>query len=205
MNTVSNYDLKIKKRIQLVHIAAIELGLLDPKKHETDPDDDYHTILKRWNRPGTRQQVTSSLQMNYEQLGELLDFFKALGFRLRRKEGSNRLNGSSRSNGSNKSNDSNGSNQNASWKKFESSLAGLKQEICNLAWVRWGGIKPGPGVPPDEVWEAPLNNFCQRFGVKRWQWMDVNHGKAVKGALLRLQNTDDRAQAEPEDEEPIPF
>ncbi len=194
MNTVANYDLKIKKRIQLVHIAANELGLIDPKKHETDPDDKYHLILRRWNRPGTRQPVTSSTQMNYAQLGELLDFFKTLGFKLR--------------SGSHTKPRSHEEKPKPAWKKYESSLAGLKDEICNLAWVRWGGIKPGPGVSPDSVWESPLNNFCQRFGVKRWQWLDVAHGKEVKNAILRLNCEGQKAfatEGTENGEEPIPF
>ncbi len=174
---ISNYDLKIKKRIQLVHIAANELGLLDPKKHETDPDDEYHVILARWNRPGTRQPVTSSLQMNYQQLGELLDFLKALGFKIRRKATETRPGDVE-------------ATKEQSWKKYESSLAGLKQEVCSLAAERFG-----------ESWELPLNNLCRRFGVKRWQWLDVNHGKAVKAALLRLQNTAGSPQAEAKGDE----
>ncbi len=163
MNTAINHDLKIKKRIMLIHIAASELGFLDPKRHETDPEDDYHTILRRWNRRGTRQPVTSSLQMSYQQLGELLDFFKGLGFKLKSKPSSV----TSASSAVNKS----------SRKKYESSTKGLKDEICDLARERFG-----------ESWELPLNNFCIRFGVKRWQWLDVSHGRAVKQALFRLQN-----------------
>jgi len=45
-------------------------------------------------------------------------------------------------------------------------------------------------------WEQPLNNFCRRFGVARWQWLAVSHGIEVKAAILRLQNTDDRQQTE---------
>jgi hypothetical protein len=65
----------------------------------------------------------------------------------------------------------------ASWKRYDSSIAGLKQEITDLAKARWS-----------DAWELPLNNFCLRFGVKRWQWLDVSHGRAVKDVLIRLQN-----------------
>lgn len=234
MNTVSNYDLKIKKRIQLVHIAASELGLLDAKKHNTDPDDEYHTILARWNRPGTRpvrgsaeaghdnasngagQPVTSSLQMNYEQLGELLDFFKALGFKLKKKPSPSSASSvyAQRSRVEPRVQGTPSTVKKDSWKKYDSSLQGLKDEICDLAKARWGRPSPGPSPAGGEdqvdkdnsgCWELPLNNFCQRFGVKRWQWLDVAHGKEVKAALIRLQSTDDRRQTEPEDEEPIPF
>ena len=181
MNPATNHDLKIRKRVQLVHIAANELGLLDPKRHDTDPEDEYHLILKRWNRPGTRQPVTSSLQMSYQQLGELLDFFSALGFKLRRKKGVSprpRVPASPRP-------------------KYASSIAGLKEEITDLAKARFG-----------ESWELPLNNFCRRFGLQRWQWLDVAHGKEGKAALLRLQQYDTgtrgRGDAETNTEE-VPF
>ena len=176
MKTASNYDLKIKQRIKLVHIAANELGLLDPKRHNTDPDDEYHTILARWHRPGTRQLVTSSTQMSYQQLGELLEFFKALGFRFKK--------GSS---GSNDSNGLNGLNKKGSWKKYDSSMQGLKDELCDLARGRFGV----------DGWEQPLNSLCQRCGVKRWQWLDVAHAKSVKEILHRMNRDDARQQQKP--------
>ncbi len=61
-------------------------------------------------------------------------------------------------------------------KKYESSIGGLRAEVCDLARERFG-----------ESWELPLNNFCRRFGMAKWQWLDVEHGKAVKQALMRLQ------------------
>lgn len=64
-----------------------------------------------------------------------------------------------------------------SGRSYTSSLKGLRDEICDLARERFG-----------ESWELPLNNFCVRFGVKRWQWLNVSHGRAVKAALVRLQN-----------------
>ena len=60
---------------------------------------------------------------------------------------------------------------------YESSVNGLRTEICDIARERFG-----------ESWELPLNNFCQRFGVRHWKWLDVSHGKAVKEALIRLRN-----------------
>jgi hypothetical protein len=66
-------------------------------------------------------------------------------------------------------------------KKYASSLDGLKAEICDLARERFGD------GPPSDIWEEPLNNLCIRFGVKRWQWLDVAHGKEIKAALIRLQ------------------
>jgi hypothetical protein len=81
---------------------------------------------------------------------------------------------------------------------YESSIQGLKDEICDLAKARFG-----------ESWELPLNNFCLRFGIKRWQWLDVAHGRAVKEALLRLQNLQSKlsnlqSSMERSDEE-VPF
>ncbi len=167
MNTATNHDLKIRKRIQLVHIAANELGLLDPKRHETDPDDKYHLILQRWNRQGTRQPVTSSTQMTYQQLGELLTFLKALGFKIRNKKTDRPAGGADR--GQTK----------PEWKKYESSVKGIKEEICDLARQRWG----------EEKWESALNALVRGFGVGHWKWLDVSHGKAVKAAIIRLQRT----------------
>lgn len=157
-NTATNYDLKIKKRIQLVHIAANELGLLDPKRHNTDADDDYHRILARWNRQGTRQPVTSSLQMTYEQLGELLDFFKGLGFKLKSNHPSPRPSPSRGEGG---------------WKKYESSIKGLREEVVDLARVRWG-----------DTWSSSLNSLCKKFGVDHYNFLDLSHGKAIKNKLI---------------------
>lgn len=176
---ITNYELKIKKRIQLVHIAAAELGLLDPKRHNTDPDDEYHIVLARWHRPGTRQPVTSSTQMSCQQLGELLDFMKALGFKLRPRTGLPQRGTRG------KATERIPQAHNAStWRKYDSSMQGLKNELCDLARARFG-----------DSWEAPLNSLCQRFGVKRWQWLDVAHGKELKAVILRM-NAADKARAE---------
>ncbi|MEK6744274.1 MAG: phage protein GemA/Gp16 family protein [Nitrospirota bacterium] len=164
MNTATNHDLKIRKRVQLVHIAANELGLLDPKKHDTDPDDEYHTILKRWNRPGTRQPVTSSLQMSYQQLGELLDFMTALGFKLKSKGPGSGVQGPVHP-----SPQPSPPRVEGTSKKYASSLDGLREEITDLARERWG-----------DSWEQSLNKLCRKFGVSHWRFLNVNHGKAVK-------------------------
>lgn len=172
MQKRTNHDHKIRKRVQLVHIAANELGLIDPqRKHATDTDDEYRLILRRWNRPGTRQPVTSSLQMSYQQLGELLEFFSGLGFRVKRMR--------------------NEKPQAEGRKKYESSIKGLREEICDLARARWGAS-----------WELPLNNFCRRFGIQRWQWLDVSHGRAVMAALRRMQEADGKAPVSPGGVEP---
>jgi hypothetical protein len=173
MNPATNYDQQRAKLIRMVHIAANELSLLDPKRHETDPDDEYHLLLRQWNRPGTRQPVTSSTQMNTAQLAELYQYLKRLGFRVRSKKPDDR----SQTDSPPSSRPSRPRGEDVSWKKYESSIKGLRDEICDLAKARFG-----------ESWELPLNNFCRRFGIERWQWLDVNHGKAVKGALIRLQN-----------------
>lgn len=76
-----------------------------------------------------------------------------------------------------------GSRSQGEQQKYASSMQGLKEEICDLAKARWG-----------EAWELPLNNFCLRFGVKRWQWLDVRHGRAVKDVLVRMQGTGYRVQ-----------
>lgn len=61
-------------------------------------------------------------------------------------------------------------------KKYESSLAGLKEEVCDLAKARWG-----------EGREGSLNAFCKRFGVAKWQWLNVNHAVAIKKRLIAMQ------------------
>lgn len=169
MNTATNHDLKIKKRIQLVHIAANELGLLDPKQHETDPEDEYHLILKRWNRPGTRQPITSSKQMSYEQLGELLTFLEALGFKLKKKAAPS----------------SAPSAPLREKKKYASSLDGLREEITDLARQRWG-----------EEWERSLNALCRKFGVSHWRFLNVDHGKAVKQRIRSWEESDGQREQE---------
>lgn len=155
MNPATNYDAKIKTRIKLVHIAKHELHL---------DDDNYRAILSQWKKQGTRQPAESSKDLTWHQLGELLIYFKGLGFKIRSQESGVR------------SQDKTTPEKKESWKKYESSITGLKEEICDLAKARFGG----------DAWELPLNSFCARFGVKRWQWLDVSHGRAVKAALLRL-------------------
>ena len=149
-------DLRKKKRIQLVHVAKHQLGLTD---------DNYRAILSQWS-------VASSKDMSLFQLGQLLDYFKVLGFRGR--PGYKALASPS----------SAYSAPLREKKKYASTIAGLKDEITDLAKARWGG-----------AWELPLNNFCLRFGIKRWQWLDVAHGKEVKAVLLRLQRSDTETQS----------
>lgn len=59
--------------------------------------------------------------------------------------------------------------------RYESSLKGLKQEICDMAQKRFG-----------LGWEPPLNALCRRLGVVKWQWLDLRHAKAMKETLIRL-------------------
>src|SRR5574341_744574 len=152
MNCTTHYDQKRAKLIKMVHIAANELRLLDPKRHESDLDDEYHLLLRQWNRPGTRQPVTSSTQMSTEQLSELYRHLKRLGFKVRPKD-------SSAASAPPREKDS-------SWKKYPSSIDGLRQELCDLAKERWG-----------LEWERPLNSLCIHFGVRHWKWLDVAHAK----------------------------
>ena len=58
--------------------------------------------------------------------------------------------------------------------KHESSLPGLREEVRDLARERWGN-----------GWERSLNALCRRFGVDRWQWLDVKHAKAIKAWLIK--------------------
>jgi hypothetical protein len=178
MTPVANYDLKIKTRIKLVHIAKHEIGM---------SDDDYRLLLANWKNKLTRKPCASSTEMDWHQLGELLVAMKACGFKLKQRGAGGRGPGKTTTEA-----------PRPAWKKYESSIKGLKNELCDLARARFG-----------EAWELPLNNFCARFGVKRWQWLDVAHGKEVKAALLRLQKqnnfTAENAEgAEKSNEEELP-
>ena len=62
------------------------------------------------------------------------------------------------------------------WKKYPASLDGLKQEVCDIAKQRWG-----------MAWEESLNAFCRKFGVMKWQWLNVGHAVAVKKRLREMQ------------------
>jgi hypothetical protein len=61
---------------------------------------------------------------------------------------------------------------------YASSMQGLREEITDLAKARWG-----------ETWSSSLNSLCRKFGVDHYNFLDMSHGKAVKGWL--------RAQREP--------
>lgn len=63
-----------------------------------------------------------------------------------------------------------------SGKRYESSLNGLKKEICDIAQKRFG-----------LGWDPPLNALCKRLGVVKWQWLDLRHAKAMKETLIRLE------------------
>jgi len=179
MNCATHHMQKHARLIKLVHIAANELGLLDPKRHATDTDDEYHLLLHRWNRQGTRQPVTSSLQMTTAQLDELLVFFMGLGFKVR---GS--VDASKR--GSEASASTPPRIDASTPRSYPSSIAGLKEEVTDMAKARWG-----------DSWETSLNSFCLRFGVKRWQWLDVAHGKAVKVAMMRISVDESKRESNP--------
>ena len=59
--------------------------------------------------------------------------------------------------------------------RYEQSLNGLKEELKDLAAVRWG-----------DGWENSLNAFCQAFGVSHYNFLDVTHAKAVKKRLIEM-------------------
>jgi hypothetical protein len=66
-------------------------------------------------------------------------------------------------------------------KMYPASLAGLKQEIIDIAKARWGGSSAG------SEWEGSLNAFCVKFGVMKWQWLNISHARAIKKRLKELQ------------------
>ena len=71
--------------------------------------------------------------------------------------------------------------QNPKLKRYESSRAGLLEEIRDLAIARFG-----------EDFVRPLNALCERFGVEGYRSMRVSQAKAVKATLIRLQREDPR-------------
>lgn len=160
MNTATNYDLKIKKRIQLVHIAKQELRM---------SEEDYRLILKN------QFKVKSSKELGFHRLGELLIFMQGLGFKV--KTAPHRTSPT-------RGEATAAPKAKPAWKKYESSIQGLKDEITDLAKARWG-----------EGWETPLNSLCQRFGVRHWKWLDVAHGKEIKKAIQRMQSAERMGQS----------
>jgi DNA polymerase III epsilon subunit-like protein len=58
-------------------------------------------------------------------------------------------------------------------KKYQSSIKGLREEIVDLAKVRWG-----------DTWSSSLNSLCRKFGVDHYNFLDIGHAKAVKNWFL---------------------
>ena len=160
----NHHDAKRARLIKLVHIAKHELQLAE---------ENYRAALSRWNKQGSRQPVASSTEMTVFQLGELLVFLQGLGFKVRRKAQSAECSAPRPSRHA------------PGPMPYASSIAGLREEITDLAKVRWTGD-----------WEQSLNNLCKRFGVQHWQWLDVGHGKAVKETILRLNREGAKAAKE---------
>lgn len=105
-----------------------------------------------------RYWVNSCTDLSYKDASDLIDYFKELGFRVKVKRGK-------------------GSTQlPKDLKRYKSSRSGLIEEIEDIAKQRYG-----------EGWEAPLNALCRKFGVQRYQWLDISHGKAVKRRLLEME------------------
>lgn len=102
-------DLRIKKRIQLVHVAKSQLGL---------DDGAYRLILSQWN-------VTSSKQMTLRQLEDLLLYFKSIGFRGKPGHAAVAAHSALRA-------------PHSALKKYPSTMQGLRDEIADLARARWG-------------------------------------------------------------------
>ena len=104
-----------------------------------------------------RYGVGSSKDLTTGQASDLLEYFKGLGFPLQPPK-------------------------RAPLPRHESSLPGLREEVRDLARERWGD---GSAGSPQAGWERPLNGLCRRFGVDRWQWLDVKHAKAIKAWLIK--------------------
>ena len=58
--------------------------------------------------------------------------------------------------------------------KYPSSLQGLRDEVRDLAMVRWG-----------IEWDHSLTALCRKFGVDHFRFLDIAHGKEIKKWLLR--------------------
>lgn len=100
MTTANAKRMIEKKQVQLIHIA---------KKNLNMNDDEYRLVLSRWN-------VTTCKDLSYRQAGEVIDYFKAIGFKLQSKR-------------PRRANDG---------KQYASSLQGLREEIVDLARERFG-------------------------------------------------------------------
>ena len=124
-------------------ITAKQIKLIHIGKNSLRLDQDEYRMILR-----ERYGVETSKDLTTEEASDLLEYFRGLGFPLQRPE-------------------------RAPLPKHESSLFGLREEVRDLALMRWG-----------EGWERPLNALCRRFGVDRWQWLDVKHGKAIKAWLM---------------------
>lgn len=75
-----------------------------------------------------------------------------------------------------KGKDTRSDTQNSKWRRYESSRAGLIQEIIDIAKERFG-----------EDYARPLNAFCAKFGeADGFRKMRVSQMKAVKQRLKEL-------------------
>lgn len=124
-------------------ITPRQIKLIHVGMHRLHLDQDEYRMILR-----ERYGVETSRDLTIEQASDLLSYFESLGFLLR-PSGS------------------------APLPRHEASIAGLREEVRDLALERWG-----------DGWERPLNALCRRFGVDRWQWLDVKHAKAIKGWLV---------------------
>jgi len=113
-------------------------------------DEKYREILS------DRYWKHSCTELTYAEASDLIDYFKTLGFEVMPSRLTPHV---SRA------------------KKYESSIAGLREEICDIAQKRWGGH-----------WEQSLNKLLHnRFGVHHWKFLNVDKGVRAKKALFAMQ------------------
>jgi len=105
-----------------------------------------------------RYWVNSCTQLSYKDASDLIDHFKELGFRMKVKRGKQSM------------------QRPRDVKRYKSSRAGLIEEIEDIARERFG-----------EGWEVPLNALCRKFGVEKYRWLDISHGKVIKARLKEMQ------------------
>jgi hypothetical protein len=65
--------------------------------------------------------------------------------------------------------------------KYESSISGLKKEICDMAEERWG-----------DGYVIPLNLWLKnKYGVEHWRFLDVTNAKKAKIGLTIMKKRDE--------------
>jgi hypothetical protein len=137
-----------KIQIKLIKIGQKQIGL---------SDEQYRDMLS------DRYWKHSCTELTYKEASDLIDHFKTLGFAVTPPSPSYVKRGQAKRGGVT---------------RYESSIAGLRQEIADIARERFG-----------RDFESPLNALCKKFKVDHWKFLNVATGKEIKAALIRMQQS----------------